>query len=374
MLEKIKPEFIYPTVISSRGSRAMTHGGARMQQVQKSTTTSVTVLFTAAIVALFFIGPLVAQIFGAELTEFEVGISAETMTVFPLWMAESGGLYEKQGLKVQVANMAGGTRGLQVLLSGKVQAMHVGLGPVIQANRQGADLRLIASSSNTIPFTIFSAPDVKTGADLKGGTIGVSTFGSESDIAVTLALKQLRLTRKDVTIVQMASSSQRLAALLTGQVKAAPLLEPANTKAREQGLNPLVDLAAANVSWVFDAVVVKRSYLESHRELLTRFLKAYIAGAYLALSNETKAKDLIALKFKTHDPKVINASYHDFKRQMPLDAEPSRAGAENVIEQLQAIGTSVGSKNVEDYLDTSIIQTLKKDGFFSALKRQYGME
>jgi len=125
---------------------------------------------------------------------------------------------------------------------------------------------------------------------------------------------------------------------------------------------------------VFDAVVVKRSYLESHRELLTRFLKAYIAGAYLALSNETKAKDLIALKFKTHDPKVINASYHDFKRQMPLDAEPSRAGAENVIEQLQAIGTSVGSKNVEDYLDTSIIQTLKKDGFFSALKRQYGME
>jgi NitT/TauT family transport system substrate-binding protein len=325
------------------------------------------------IVGLFVVYPLPPLTFSAELTDFEIGISAETVTVFPLWMAEVGGFYKKNGLKVQVVNMSGGTRGLQVLLSGKIQAMHVGLGPVVQANKQGADLRLIASSSNTIPFTIFSAPEVKTGTDLKGGTIGVSTFGSESDIAITLALKQLGLTRKDVTIVQMAGSSQRLAALLAGQVKAVPLLEPATTTAREQGLNPLVDLAAAKVPWVFDAVVVKRSYLQSQRELLTRFLRAYIEGAYLAISDEKKANEVIAQIFKLHDVKVINATYYDFKRQMPLDAEPSRAGAENVIEQLQAIGTSVGSKNVEDYLDTSIIQGLRKEGFFSALKRQYGL-
>ena len=67
--------------------------------------------------------------------------------------------------------MAGGTRGIQVLLSDKIQAMHVGLGPAVQANRQRADLRLITSSSNTIPFTIFSAPDVKTATDLKGGFV-----------------------------------------------------------------------------------------------------------------------------------------------------------------------------------------------------------
>ena len=345
-----------------------------IRSFQRSTTGLVAVLLPMTIVALSFVGLSATAAFSAELTEFEVGISAQVVTVFPLWMAEAGGLYKKEGLKVQVVSMEGGTRGIQVLLSGKIQAMHVGLGPVAQANKQGADLRLIASSSNTIPFAIFSAPDVKTATDLKGGTVGVSTFGSESDIAVTLALKQLGLTRKDVTIVQMGGTSQRLAALLAGQVKAVPLLEPASTTAREQGLNPLVDLAAANVPWVFDAIVVKRSYLESHRDLLTRFLRAYIGGAYLALADEKRAKELIALQFKTNDPKVINATYNDFKRLMPLDAEPSRAGAENVIEQLQAIGISVGGKNVEDHLDISIIQTLKKEGFFSALKRQYGVQ
>ncbi len=324
--------------------------------------------------ALFFSLLAVLPAAGADVTELQVGISAQVITVFPLWMAESGGFYNKQGLKVEVVNMEGGTRGLQVLVSGKIQAMHVGLGPVIEANRQGADLRLTCSSSNTIPFTIFSPANIKTAVDLKGGKIGISTFGSESDIAVSLALKQLGLTRKEVTIVQMGGTSQRLAALLAGQVQAVPLLEPASATARQHGLNPLVDLAAARVPWVFDGIVVKRSQLEAERETLARLLKAYIEGAYLALADEKKAKEVIALKFKTHDAQIINATYTDFKRLMPLDAEPSRAGAENVIEQLQAIGIPVGSKKIEDHVDTTIIQDLKKDGFFAALKRQYSVQ
>ncbi|HTM07566.1 MAG TPA: ABC transporter substrate-binding protein [Verrucomicrobiae bacterium] len=328
---------------------------------------------TTVIAALFLLAALSSPTAAAEPTEVEVGISAQVVTMFPLWMAEVGGLYQKEGLKVQVVTMEGGTRGIQVLLSGKILAMHVGLAPVVQANKQGADLRMIASSANTIPFTIFSAPDVKTAADLKGGTVGVSTFGSESDIAVTLALKRLGLSRKDVTIVQMGGTSQRLAALLSGQAKAVPLLEPATTTAREQGLNALVDLAAANVPWVFDGLVVRRGQLDSQRALLTRLLRAYIGGAYLALADEKRAKELIAAQFKTSDAKVINATYNDFKRLMPLDAEPSRAGAENVIAELQAIGVAVGSRNPEDHLDSGIIQTLKKEGFFTALKRQYGM-
>ena len=44
-----------------------------------------------------------------------IGISAPVVTIFPVWMAEAGGFYAKEGLKVEVINMEGGTRGLQVL-------------------------------------------------------------------------------------------------------------------------------------------------------------------------------------------------------------------------------------------------------------------
>src|SRR5262249_39409415 len=148
----------------------------------------------------------------AELKPFRIGISAPVVTVFPIWMGEAGGFYEKEGLRVEVINMEGGTRGLQVLLSGEIQAMHVGLAPAVLANRQGADLRLVTSPCNTTPITMFSKTAVDR-RDLKGKTFGISTFGSETDIAISILLKELGLARTDVTVSQIGGSSQRFAAL-----------------------------------------------------------------------------------------------------------------------------------------------------------------
>src|ERR1700694_746691 len=143
----------------------------------------------------------------AELAAFKIGISAPVVTIFPVWMAQAGGFYEKEGIKAEVINMEGGTRGLQVLLSGEIQGMHVGLAPVVLApvvlaNKQGADLRLVTSTCNTIPITMFTKSGIGMG-DLKGKTFGISTFGSETDIAIGILLKKLGLTRQDVTVSQI---------------------------------------------------------------------------------------------------------------------------------------------------------------------------
>ncbi len=304
-------------------------------------------------------------------TPFKFGISAPVVTIFPVWMAEAGGFYGKEGLKVEVVSMEGGSRGVQVLLSGEIQGMHVGVAPVIQANRAGADIRAITSTANTIPITMFTKPDIRSPADLKGRNVGISAFGSETDIAVSLALKKLGLDRKDVTILQIGGSSQRFAALSAGRIDAVPLLEPAITMAREKGFNPILDLAAEKTPWIFDSVVVTRSYMQQHGETLTRFVRAYLAGAYLALSDEKKAKEEIAKRFKTQDAKVIDATYDDFKRLMPRDGAPSVEGARNVIEQLHALGIDVGSRNVDDHLDFSIIEKLKRDGYFAQLEKEF---
>jgi NitT/TauT family transport system substrate-binding protein len=320
--------------------------------------------------ALLALGAVVTSAEAADPTSFKIGISAPVVTVLPVWMAEAGGFYAKEGLKVDVINMEGGTRGLQVLLSGEVQAMHVGLAPVVLANKQGADLRLVTSTCNTIPITVFTKAGIAM-SDLKGKTFGISTFGSETDIAISILLKTLGLTRQDVIVSQIGGSSQRFATLLAGRIDVAPLIEPGITLAKERGFNPIVDLAAANTPWIFDSVVVTGSYLNQNRESLSRFVRAYVAGAYLALADEKKAKNVITQRFKTVDAKVIEATYADFKRLMPLDAAPSIDGAKNVLEQLEAIGTEIGSRDVNDYLDLSIIAKLKQDGYFAQLEKTY---
>jgi ABC-type nitrate/sulfonate/bicarbonate transport system substrate-binding protein len=269
---------------------------------------------------------------------------------------------------VDIINMNGGSRGAAELPAGKLDVMHVGLSSVIRVNRGGGELRSIASLSNVIRFTFFSAPGVQTAQDLKGGVIGVSTFGSESDSTVTLALARLGLTRNDVTLKEYGGGSRRLAALKTGEIKATAINEPVASTAREEGMNVMVDLAAEQIPWLFSGLVVKRSYLEGNREVLARFLKATAEGNYLALADAQRAKDVLARETKVTDGKIIAISYDDFRQQTPVNLEATRRGAENVIAQFPE-GVS---RDIDDYIEVGVLERLKEDGFFAGLEQKYG--
>jgi NitT/TauT family transport system substrate-binding protein len=303
----------------------------------------------------------------AEVTRFKVGISEPVNTVLALWMAQASGFYAAQGLDVEIINMNGGSRGAQELQSGRIDAMHVGLSSVIKLNQGDGDLRTIASLSNVIRFTFFTAPGVRSAKDLKGGVIGVSAFGSESDSTVTLALARLGMGRDDVILKEYGGGMRRLEALKSGEIKGTAINEPVASLAREAGLTAMVDLVAEKIPWLFSSIVVKASYLDSHRDLLTRFLKASIEGNYLALTDEKRAKEVLAREARIVETKIIDTSYNDFKQQSPVNLEPSRPGTQNIIDQFPVLK----SRNVDDYMDTSILEGLKKEGFLAEIERKY---
>jgi len=298
--------------------------------------------------------------------ELKAGISDPVNTVLAWYMARDAGFYAAQGLKVDIVNMHGGSRGAAELQAGRLDIMHVGLSSVIRVNRGGGDIRLIGSLANVIRFTFFSAANVKTAADLKGGVIGVSTFGSESDSTVTLALARLGLTRNDVTLKEYGGGSRRLAAVKSGEIQATPINEPTASMAREQGVNVLLDLVPEQIPWVFSGIVVRRGDVAGRRDLLARFLKATIEGNYLALADEKQAKDVLAKELKISDPKILHITYNDFKALTPPNTEPSRQGAENILAQFPG-----GSQNAEDYVDTSLLDALRTEGYFTAMQQKY---
>jgi NitT/TauT family transport system substrate-binding protein len=319
------------------------------------------------LVALALTGWQSSSTHAAEPIAFKAGIADPVNTVLAWWTAQAAGFYAEQGLKVEILNMSGGSRGAEEVQAGRLDVMHVGLSSVVKLNRAGGDLRLIGSLSNVIRFTFFSAPGVKTAADLKGGVVGVSTFGSESDSTVTLALQRLGLARSDVALKEYGGGPRRLAAVKSGEIKATTLNEPFTSLAREQGVNALVDLVPEQIPWLFSGVTVKRDSLTSRRDALTRFLKATIEGNYLALSDEKRAKEILAKELKITDPKILDISYNDFKQQSPPDLTPSRAGAENILAQFPG-----GSSRPDDYVDTGILDELRQAGFFAQMQQKYG--
>jgi ABC-type nitrate/sulfonate/bicarbonate transport system substrate-binding protein len=296
----------------------------------------------------------------------KVGISDPVNTVLAWYMARDAGFYAVQGLKVDIINMSGGSRGAAELQAGGLDVMHVGLSSVIRVNRAGGDIRTIGSLSNVIRFTFFAATGVQTAADLKGGVVGVSSFGSESDATVTLAMARLGLTRNDVVVKEYGGGRRRIEAVKSGEIKATPVNEPTASLARAQGVNVLIDLVPEQIPWVFSSIVVRRGDIAGRRDLLMRFLKGTIEGNYLALSDEVRAKEVLAKELKITDAKILDITYNDFKAQSPVNIEVSRPGAENILAQVTG-----GSRKHEDHIDTSLIDALRAEGYFTAMAQKY---
>jgi len=305
-----------------------------------------------------------------ELTPFRVGISDAVNTVLPVWMAEDGGFYAKNGLKVEIVNMGGGSNGAKALQAGKIDLMRVGMSSVVQANLAGGDLRLIASMSNVIRFVLAVAPDVNSPADLKGGIIGVSSFGSESDSTVTLALERFGMTRTDVQVKEYGGGSKRLAAVRAGEIKATAINEPTTSEAREQNVRILMDLAAEKIPWLFSGVVVRRADLEEgRRELIVRFMLAVLEGNYLALTDAARAKAVLARELKVANQRIIDISYEDFRAQSPQDMDISMPGVENVLK----ISAGTGSRDPADYVDERVLKWFGAMNLLAPLRKKYGL-
>jgi len=315
-----------------------------------------------AILVLFGGRPAAAQ----EPVEIKAGISDPVNTVLAWYMASDAGFYAAQGLTVDIINMSGGSRGAAELQAGRLDVMQVGLSSVIRVNRAGGDIRTIGSLSNVIRFTFFAAPTVRSAADLKGGVIGVSTFGSESDATVTLAMQRLGLVRSDVVVKEYGGGMRRLEAVKSGEIQATPINEPISSLARSQGVNVLVDLVPEQIPWVFSSIVVRRGDISGRRDLLLRFLKGTIEGNYLALTDEARAKNVLAKELKITDPKILDITYNDFKAQSPINIEISRPGAENILTQFPD-----ASQKVEDYVEMSLLDALRDQGYFAAMARKY---
>ena len=106
----------------------------------------------------------------------------------------------------------------------------------------------------------------------------------------------------------------------------------------------------------------------------TRSPDGAVRGAAKAFGEETWAKEVIAKRFKTSDPKVIDATYRDYVASTSRDLTPSVEGAKSVLTQLKAIGLQTGSDEPKDFLDLALIDKLKREGFVAAMQKQYGVK
>src|SRR5262249_51631968 len=157
----------------------------------------------------------------------------------------------------------------------------------------------------------------------------------------------------------------RLDAVRAGEVAASLMGEPTRSQALALGLNAIVDLYADRTPWLYSGLVVHRNFLKANRNQVIAFIRGTVEGNYLAVSDEARAKTVLARELGLTDSKFVDTSYANFKAETPMNAEMTLEGAKNIIDIVAPPGAS---RDPAAYMDESIHRELEDEGFFKTMR------
>lgn len=177
----------------------------------------------AAIVLTFFLAASPAPVAAASsLTVGEANATADN--ILPLVLGDDLGIFKKHGLELKIIELGGGSKMAQAMAAGSID-IGLGAGTEMALMAKGAPALAVCETSGPASFFGIGVPwdsPIKSLADLKDKTIGVSSLGSYTDwLAHELANKK-GWGEKGVTTVALGGSAAGIvAAFRVHQVDAA---------------------------------------------------------------------------------------------------------------------------------------------------------
>ena len=169
-----------------------------------------------------------SQAKSASLIGIRVGYPSPSASFSPVFVAKEAGLFEKQGLSVELLYLQG-VQITQVHVAKQVDFTVTGAPLPLQASVEGADLILIGSSIDSFIYKLIVDPRISNTAELRGKTIGITRFGSLPDVAIRLVLKKWGMNAdKDVKLLQIGRMTDMVVALSGKRIDAGVISDPAS--------------------------------------------------------------------------------------------------------------------------------------------------
>ncbi len=290
-----------------------------------------------------------------------------------IWtIAQGAGFYKKNGLDADVVYIGSSTVAAAAVVSQDVQLANIAGSVVANSAVRGGDLVSVGCFVNSLAYELIVLETIKSPEDLKGKSIGISRFGSVSDVAARELLKGIGLRPgEDVTILQVGGAAERAAGFNRGIIAGFPS-PPGNVHLIPGGLphRVLADMADFQKPYPlpFICAVGTKSYVSKNRGVVKRALMALIEAAHYFKTNKEGTQKLIARQLRGATKAYLESSY--IASAKILDRLPYTTREGMKIQLDEAAKQSPGSRaTVDSLIDDSIVRELEKEGFIG---RVYG--
>ena len=285
------------------------------------------------------------------------------------YIAKDRALYKKYGLDVELIYIPSSTTTISAVVAGSVAVGNISGGAIANAAVGGASVVAVGCFINTLPYELIVHESIRSAAQLKGKSIGISRVGSSSDVAARVFLKELKLEPdKDVAILQVGGSTERAAAFRTGRIIAFPA--PPGVIHLTHGMPHRVLASTADFPKGFPFPYVcptaSKSFLKNNRDTMKRLLMALVEGTYFFKTRKEESKKIMAKYTRHNNEAFLESAYQSSAKlfeQVPL---VNREGMD--IQVKEAVARKAGSMlKVEDIVDDSLVLELEKEGFIGRI-------
>jgi NitT/TauT family transport system substrate-binding protein len=301
--------------------------------------------------------------------KLRIGYGAPSVTMAPLWIAQEGRVFGRNGLDIEVLYLESALV-QRALIAGEISFGEM-TGALLSAPRlQGADLTMVLGFVDRLLFRLVARADIRNAADLKGKRIGTSRFGAALDRAARLALPKLGVNPdKDVIFVQIGSEATLLTALLGKSVDATLLQPPRFKRAVDAGMNVLANLEEMNIPFQHTGLVTTQRFIAKNPDVSRRVVKSFVDGIHLMRTNPEIAKKAINRHMRLNDERELEETYQLLKRVALIKPYPSLEGIKTILNDLIEQIPAAKTADPKDFVDTRFLEELDKSGYIDRLYR-----
>ena len=226
-----------------------------------------------------------------------IGDVAPIAPDWPAFVAADKGFFTKEGIDAQTTYVGNVASTVQELAGGAFDVASSTFDTAIRAIEHGAGAVMIGGLVIKYPYSIMSAKNIHTVAELKGKRVILPFPKDLLTITWNRWVKEQGMDPKSIIQIYDGSTPNRFNALITGTAQAALLSQPFDFRAKAEGYHLLLDIGAYAKDYGFLVLLGRPQWLKSHPDAARGYLRA-MSEAVDWLYDPANRKEAIAILAK----------------------------------------------------------------------------
>ncbi len=315
--------------------------------------------FLSASAAVLAASRAFAQAGKPEKQKLALGLAVPAASFLPVYVAAER-TWKQFGLDVEIVSFRGDAEVSQAMAGGSLDLSLQSLDGLVNLISSGQPVKGFYAGFHHADFEWVAQPQIKSWNDLKGGTIGVSTFGSLTDQLTRYVLRKHGLTpEKDVRVMQAGPSATSIQALRSGRLLSAIQSAPTKWVAEDLGLTVLgTQPKEIAPQWPKHTFVARTKFLDDYPNTVKTFLRAHVAAIRLARADRDLAVKVLVDHVK-YQPQYAARAYDEY---MSAFDERGRLPEQRYMDIFWQISVEGGSAK-EPWLESKLMDKRYIDTF-----------